>query len=241
MTTIIEKKISNKTLTQGILILHLIIILFILLIGYIIFRNDFFYFKNHFRNYLMSTKLLYIGAFFTILLISIVIHELIHGYFFARYNHSGWKSVKFGFNIKMLAPYATCQEPVKVKHFRIIVAMPTIILGIIPLLISLSIYHNLLLFFYAAFMILSGIGDILVLWVVRKLDANQYIIDHPRTLGYFLINNYQVDELPEIQKQIHKPEHQSKKEKKSNSKKLLWIFIITFLFVFIIKLIMKRF
>ena len=240
LTNINERKIPDKILAQGIIILHLIIVLVLILLAYFFLKDEFFTLKSYIKDFKNGKTLSFIGLFFIVTIISIIIHELIHGYFFAKYNRSGWKTVKFGFNKEMLAPYATCQEPVKVKQFRIIVIMPTIILGIIPLLISLFINHNLLLFFYAVFMILSGIGDILVLWVVRKLDTNQYIIDHPRALGYFLINNYQVNELPEILEQINLPKQKTKEKEKSNSKKLVWIFIIIFITVFIIKLVMKK-
>ena len=238
-TKIVEKKISGKTLSQGIIVFHFIIVTVLFFLFYFFFKEKTGNILSHLKVIKPGTVLIYIGLFLAITIVSVIIHELIHGYFFAKFNHSGWKTVRFGFNKELLAPYATCQEPVKIKHFRIIAAMPTIILGIIPLLISLYV-NNFLLFFYAAFMIVSGIGDILVLWVVRKLNANQFIIDHPRALGYFLVNNYQVGELPAIQEQINLSMKKTQEKEKSNSKKLLWIFIIIFLTVFIVKLTMKK-
>lgn len=239
-TKIIENKIPNKTLSQGMIVFHLIIVTLLFILAYLFLKDDFLTIKLYIKD-IKKGKLLFIGLFFIVTIISIVAHELIHGYFFAKYNHSGWKTVKFGFNKELLSPYATCQEPVKVKHFRIIAIMPTIILGIIPLLISLLLNHNLLLFFYASFMIISGIGDMLVLWFIRKLDANHFIIDHPDALGYFTIHNYHADNLPKIQKFFKSLNIKQQTIEKSGTKKLLIIFFISVLTVFVIKEIMRRF
>jgi len=221
-------------LSQGLILLHLLTIVLLALIAYLVFKSDLLFIKSHARDIPKSLFFSYLALFFVIMVGSIVLHELIHGYFFSIYNHSGWKAVKFGFNKELMSPYATCQEPVKVKQFRIIVAMPTLILGIIPLLISLF-YHNLVIFFFSAIMIVSGIGDMLVLWAIRKLNSKQYLIDHPGALGYFLVNNYEIYELPEIKEYIQLVGVQKQKQtKKSNNKKIFFIIFITSMLISII-------
>ena len=233
-TEIIEKKVPNKTLSQGLILLHFLTIVLLALIAYLVFKKDFVGINPYIKNLPKGVFLLYSTLFILMLILSVVVHELIHGYFFAIYNHSGWKAVKFGFNKELMSPYATCQEPVKVKQFRIIVAMPTLILGIIPLLISLF-YHNLVIFFFSAIMIVSGTGDILVLWVIRKLSANRYLIDHPGALGYFLVNNYEIYELPEIKEYIQLVGVQKQTQtKKSNNTKIFFIIFITSMLISII-------
>ena len=49
-----------------------------------------------------------------ILISGIIIHELIHGVFFAFFAKNGFRSIKFGILWKMLTPYCHCKEPLKI-------------------------------------------------------------------------------------------------------------------------------
>lgn len=124
--------------------------------------------------------LLVLAAFFVL----IVVHELIHGITWAHYAPSHWKSVSFGFMVQYLTPYCTCNEPLKKNQYIIGALMPTIILGIIPAIVSI-IMGSWLLFALSALMIFGGGGDLtIVLKLLRYREKEGTIfVDHPYQCG----------------------------------------------------------
>ena len=237
-TFITEHKIPKNKIGTVILLLQFVLIV-LLLVGMKVFLKDSLRaFVESIKQNNLKTNLIYLAVFTLIYIAAIVVHELIHGFFFARYNISGWKGVKFGIIPKMMAAYATTQEPLEVRQFRIVILMPTLLLGIIPLIIAF-ITGNFYIFMFAFFMILGGTGDFAVLWFIRKLNSRQLIIDHPKTLGYFSVENFHPDELIEIQQKI-KELTEDEKPKKMSKKDYL-IIIGSFLIGIIFALIFKQF
>ena len=120
-----------------------------------------------------------------LILIGIIVHELLHGIGWGIYSPKGMRSIKFGFNWKFLTPYCHCKEPLKVNHYRIGVAMPLLFLGIIPSVIAIVIGHGALLSFGIIFSWAAG-GDIIALFMLRKLDKDTYVSDHPHKMGFYI-------------------------------------------------------
>ena len=118
-----------------------------------------------------------------ILLIGTIAHELLHGLTWGYYSTNGMKSIKFGIQWKILTPYCHCKEPLKVKHYKIGGAMPLIVLGIIPSVIGLIIGNGALITFGIFFTWAAG-GDIISLFMLRKLDKEEYVSDHPNRMGF---------------------------------------------------------
>lgn len=147
-------------------ILAIILVPFVLIWDYETFETG----KDAFMDY-----------FFLIIVGGIIIHELLHGLTWGYFVTNGMKSIKFG--IKWLTPYCHCKEPIKVKHYKIGGAMPLIIMGIIPSIIGLIIGHGLVLTFGIFFTWAAG-GDLIALYMLRKLDNNIYVSDHPAKLGF---------------------------------------------------------
>jgi hypothetical protein len=113
----------------------------------------------------------------------IIIHELLHGLTWGYFASNGLKSIKFGVKWKFLTPYCHCKEPLKVKHYKLGGAMPLIVMGIIPSIIGLIIGHGGILSFGMVFTLGAG-GDIIALFMLRELDQNIYVSDHPEKLGF---------------------------------------------------------
>jgi len=118
-------------------------------------------------------------------LIGMVVHELIHAVFFALFTKNGFKSIKFGAYWKQGALYCHCNDPIKVKHYRITILMPAIILGFVPLVLSYIIQSFPLLFF-ACIMISAGLGDYFCTWLLRGMDKDTEVIDHPEKSGFLI-------------------------------------------------------
>lgn len=117
--------------------------------------------------------------------LGIIIHELIHALFFALYTNSGFKSIRFGAYWKHLAFYCHCEEPIKVKHYRITLLMPVVILGFIPLILA-YIFQNFGLLFFACLMISGGIGDFICVFLLRNMDKDTKVLDHPESPGFII-------------------------------------------------------
>jgi len=148
--------------------------------------NPFQNLENSFRDF-ESLKVM--GFSFIVFIIcfavGIVVHELIHGIFFAMFAKNGWKSIKFGILKEMLTPYCHCKEPLKVKHYIIGAAMPGIILGIIPAVIAI-ITGSLFLLVFGIIFTVAACGDILIINLLLKENINDLAEDHPSEVGFYI-------------------------------------------------------
>ncbi|MDL2266314.1 DUF3267 domain-containing protein [Parabacteroides sp. OttesenSCG-928-G21] len=119
---------------------------------------------------------------FAALLIAIAVHELIHGFFFSLYAKEGWKSVRFGIIWKALTPYCNCKETITARQYRIALLMPTILLGVLPVLLGYLI-PNFNWVFFGCFMIAAGAGDLIIFYLIRDLKKTAQVLDHPEKVG----------------------------------------------------------
>ncbi len=115
-------------------------------------------------------------------ILGIVIHEMIHGIFFAMYAQKGFSAVRFGILWKMLTPYCHCKEPLKIKHYIIALLAPLVLLGIIPGIISL-ITGNLMLLVFGIIFSASAAGDLMIYQLIKKENPEDYVQDHPTEAG----------------------------------------------------------
>ncbi|MEP7287170.1 MAG: DUF3267 domain-containing protein [Chloroflexota bacterium] len=123
-----------------------------------------------------------IGIILISLIPSIIIHEGLHG---VGYMLGGAKfsEVKFGFLLSKLAPYAHCKIPLKASSYRIAVALPGFILGILPLIWGL-VAHSPTITFYSLTMILAAIGDLITLAMLLPINSDLLVQDHPSKPGF---------------------------------------------------------
>lgn len=121
-----------------------------------------------------------------LLVISIIVgtiaHEFIHAVCWSWLDDISWEKIEFGFKWKTLTPYVHCPEPVGVANYRWGVAMPGIVLGIVPYILALILQNGWLLGF-GLFFILAATGDILILWLLRDVGRGQKVQDHPEQVG----------------------------------------------------------
>jgi membrane-associated HD superfamily phosphohydrolase len=126
-------------------------------------------------------------VFMAIIMLSVLIHELIHGLCFMLFAKEGQKSVKIGFIWKYLTPYAHCKEPLSKAHYRIALLMPGLILGIIPIVIGLS-FGYFFLFILGLFLTLAAGGDLIILILTYSVAVDRKLLDHPSECGFFIID-----------------------------------------------------
>ncbi len=124
-------------------------------------------------------------AFWVVILaifIGMLLHELIHGICMSVFAEKGRKSVSFGFNVKALAPYTHCNEPLTPSAYRICLMMPAVLLGDIPVLIG-WVSGNILFLFFGILFAWAAAGDFIVLWMSRRIETG-LLQDHSDKIGF---------------------------------------------------------
>jgi hypothetical protein len=121
-----------------------------------------------------------------ILLMGAILHELIHGVSWSYFGKKPFHAIKFGFQLKALTPYAHCKEPLELRAYRIGALMPGFVLGILPSTIGIVTGDGWIMIFGLLFTLGSG-GDLLILWLIRKVHAGEFVQDHPTRAGCYVI------------------------------------------------------
>lgn len=131
-----------------------------------------------------------IGATLAVMVLGIIVHELIHGFFFGLYAKSGFKSISFGFLPKYMAAYCHCNEPLLIRHYFLGALAPGIILGVIPSILALFTGKFAILVF-GFFFTVSAVGDLMIIQLLKGEDKNTYVLDHPSEPGCFILKPIQ--------------------------------------------------
>ncbi len=120
--------------------------------------------------------------FFGTYIVSIFVHEFIHGFFWHFPCEKKWDSIDFGFNAKMLTPYCHCREALNRKVYVWGAIAPTLFLGIVPIVIGL-ITGSYFVMLFGVVGVVGGAGDMMVIWTLRK-HKDCSLFDHPYEVGY---------------------------------------------------------
>ncbi|QQS37844.1 MAG: DUF3267 domain-containing protein [Ignavibacteriales bacterium] len=152
---------------------------FLLIWGMKPFRTGFNEFSNLF-------------VFIPAVLIGVVLHEIIHAVSWKYLGRKSWDTIKIGFQWETITPYAHCSEPVNVKVYRAGTIAPVIILGFIPVLIATISGNGWLMTFGFLFTVAAG-GDFLILWLIRKVNSDYLIEDHPERAGCYVLEKISGD------------------------------------------------
>lgn len=115
----------------------------------------------------------------------IILHELIHGFFWALFTKNGFKSIRFGVMWKMLTPYCHCKEPLRIKHYIIGAIMPAILLGLVPALVGIYL-GNMGWVIFGAFFTMAAAGDFLIIYLLKNERMDNLVEDHPTEAGCFI-------------------------------------------------------
>ncbi|GAB3263565.1 hypothetical protein GCM10027347_30140 [Larkinella harenae] len=130
---------------------------------------------------LADYALLIVGFF-----VGTIIHELIHGLTALWYGRLSWADIKFGIQWKSFTPYCHPNKPLPARIYRVVVVMPLIVLGLLPYLVALVTGHTLLLGL-GIFFTLAASGDLMILWLMRSLNADEWVQDHPSQVGLLVL------------------------------------------------------
>jgi hypothetical protein len=120
-----------------------------------------------------------------ILVGGVILHEGLHGLVWALFSKRGFRSIRFGILLKMLAPYCHCTEPINLYGYMAGGFMPGLVMGIAPAVYALFTGSMGWLLFGILFTVAAG-GDFAMMWLLRKVPPASLVKDHPSELGCYI-------------------------------------------------------
>ena len=116
------------------------------------------------------------------LVLLVVVHEALHAFAALQWGKVPIGSIRFGFNLKWLAPYCHFSSGMRMGSFRVFLLLPLVVTTFVTgLVILLDPAIWTLLLFSVAF---SGCsGDVLMYFKVQGYDKNLWVRDHPSEPG----------------------------------------------------------
>lgn len=124
--------------------------------------------------------------FLILWIISLPVHELIHGITWSLFCKSGRKSIHLGVIWRALTPYCHCSEPLSFGGYILGGLMPFFVLGI-GLFIASLVSGNLFLLALSLISTLGAGGDLAIACKILKYH-NGLIYDHPTECGFILFS-----------------------------------------------------
>jgi hypothetical protein len=112
----------------------------------------------------------------------IVAHELIHALTWSISARRPLRAIRIGVNWRAVSPFAHPKDPMPVGPYRIGAAMPAIVLGLIPAAAAIAWGRPLLMAWSLVFALAAG-GDLVVLWLLRRVPSGRLVQDHPTRAG----------------------------------------------------------
>ncbi|MBN2349445.1 MAG: DUF3267 domain-containing protein [Bacteroidales bacterium] len=119
------------------------------------------------------------------LIIGIIAHELLHAIGWMIMTGKGFRNISFGIIWELMAPYAHIKIPISILAYRIGIILPLILVGIFPGVYGL-VTGNVEWVFFGFIFTVAAAGDIIMLWLIRKIPSRRLVKDHPEKLGCFI-------------------------------------------------------
>jgi hypothetical protein len=129
-----------------------------------------------------------LGAFYQVkvfipaLLIGVVVHEWLHGIVWAIAAGRPFSSIAFGIQWKTLTPYAHSKEPMKAGPYRAGALAPFVGTAVLPAIYALASGNGAVLAATLFFGAVCG-GDLVILWLLRRVRMDDLVQDHPKRGG----------------------------------------------------------
>ena len=122
-----------------------------------------------------SSMLFCIGIF-----AGVAVHELIHGFTWMWATRSGFSHLRFG--LLRGGVYCHIDVPMSKRKYVVGALMPLLLLGVVPFLLSFAT-NSLWLMLFGAIFIGCAMGDVLIVWAIRKESLDTLVYDHPSEPG----------------------------------------------------------
>lgn len=147
---------------------------------------------------LMAVRGLHAGASFSkydflwigpMLLAGIVVHELIHGITWILLIKERFSHLSFG--TMTGAVYCHIDVPMTKRNYVIGALMPGLLTGVVPWLAGIAA-GSLLWTLFGALMIGAAMGDIMIVWAIRKETPDTLVYDHPSLGGCYVYRKIEI-------------------------------------------------
>jgi hypothetical protein len=125
-------------------------------------------------------------TFLALVVVGILAHEGIHGLAWAWVGRFPPRRIRFGFQASTLTPYAHALDPMPVRAYRLGALLPCLLLGLVPFAAGTASGSASLALYGMIFTFAAG-GDLLVLWLIRGVDARARVLDHPSRAGCIVL------------------------------------------------------
>lgn len=166
---------AGKAMVFGALYALPIVIFFGLLYRFLLIRR---------AHLLEVSGLSFYIMFVAIIVISVILHELLHGAGWAVASGEGWKVVRF--NIRAMMPSCACKAALEKKAYFIGVITPFIVLGLGSVLFVFIYPGTISLLTMMVNIVAAGADLVIARNVLKERDA--LIADHPTEAGYIAFN-----------------------------------------------------
>jgi len=127
----------------------------------------------------------YVGllAFGVMVIVNIALHELVHGVTWMVLLKKKFSHLSFG--MMKGAVYCHIDVPMKKRIYVTGALMPLLLLGNVPWIVGIAT-GNLWWMLMGAYMISGAMGDISIVWSIRKESSDTLVYDHPSDIGCYV-------------------------------------------------------
>lgn len=116
-----------------------------------------------------------------IIIISVVVHELLHGLGWTIASKKGYNTIHF--NINFLMPSCSCYTILSKKKYLFGVLLPIVVLGLVSIIFLVVYPGTISLLTIMTNFGLSG-ADLVIAWNILHESKETLISDHPTKAGY---------------------------------------------------------
>lgn len=125
-------------------------------------------------------------SFIIQVVISLFIHEILHGLAWKIAGKLKWEDIAFG--ISHLIPYCHCHKCIDRNLYLVGIVTPIILLGGVPSIAAIILQNPFLLIFGTINILLAGGDIVLALKLVKIKEKTVKVFDHPYKAGFVLFD-----------------------------------------------------
>lgn len=114
--------------------------------------------------------------------ILIVAHEGLHAAIWKAAGGLRWSDFRFGVQLSTLTPYAHAKVPMTARAYRLGAIAPALVQGVLPWSLGI-IFVSPALALIGSLMMVAAAGDLLILWLIRRVSPADLVADHPTNFG----------------------------------------------------------
>lgn len=121
-----------------------------------------------------------------IFIVGLAMHEGLHAVAALLFGKCGREDIKFGVNLMQGMLYCHIEKPITAKSYKIMLLIPAIVTGLIPLII-VTFLGNIFLIIVFCMLLCGGAADFIMFARLQKLDNSTLIMDHPLAPAFYAL------------------------------------------------------